>query len=53
MIGILSLLSVVSGTTIAYLAKGFPAHIEALEAGAGALLLCGLALASSGLPIIL
>jgi hypothetical protein len=52
-IGILSLLSVMSGTTIAYLANRFPAHIEALEAGAGALLLCGLALASSGLPVII
>ncbi len=53
MIGILGLLSVMSGTTIAYLAKHFPAHIELLETGAGALLLGGLALASSGLPIIL
>ena len=38
---------------IAYLAKRFPAHIEALETGAGALLLGGLALASCGLPVIL
>ena len=53
MIGILSLLSVMSGTTIAYLAKRFPAHIEILETGAGALLLGGLALASCGLPVIL
>ena len=53
MIGILSLLSVMSGTTIAYLAQRFPAHIEALETGAGALLLGGLALASCGLPVIL
>jgi len=52
-IGILSLLSVMSGTAIAYLAKRFPAHIELLETGAGALLLGGLALASSGLPVIL
>ena len=53
MIGILSLLSVMSGTTIAYLAKRFPAHIELLETGAGALLLGGLGLASCGLPVIL
>ena len=53
MIGILSLLSVMSGTAIAYLAKRFPAHIELLETGAGALLLGGFALASSGLPVIL
>jgi hypothetical protein len=52
-IGILSLLSVMSGTAIAYLAKRFPPHIELLETGAGALLLGGLALASSGLPVIL
>jgi hypothetical protein len=52
-IGILSLLSVMSGTAIAYLADRFPAHIELLETGAGALLLGGLALASSGLPVIL
>jgi hypothetical protein len=52
-IGILSLLSVMSGAAIAYLAKRFPAHIELLETSAGALLLGGLALASSGLPVIL
>ena len=52
-IGILSLLSVMSGTTIAYLANRFPAHLELLETGAGALLLGGLALASCGLPVIL
>jgi len=52
-IGILSLLSVISGSAIAYLAKRFPAHIELLETGAGALLLGGLALASCGLPVIL
>ena len=52
-IGILSLLSVMSGTAIAHLAKRFPTHIELLETGAGALLLGGLALASCGLPVIL
>jgi len=52
-IGILGLLSVMTGAVVAYLAKRFPAHIEALETGAGALLLGGLALASSGLPVIL
>ena len=53
MIGILGVLSVMSGTTIAYLAKRFPAHIELLETGAGAMLLGGLALASCGLPVII
>jgi hypothetical protein len=52
-VGILGLLSVMTGAVVAYLAKRFPAHIEALETGAGALLLGGLALASCGLPIII
>jgi hypothetical protein len=52
-VGILGLLSVMTGAVVAYSAKRFPAHIEALEAGAGALLLGGLALASCGLPIII
>jgi hypothetical protein len=52
-VGILGLLSVMTGAVVAYLAKRFPAHIEALQTGAGALLLGGLALASCGLPVIL
>jgi hypothetical protein len=52
-VGILGLLSFMTGAVVAYLAKRFPAHIEALETGAGALLLGGLALASCGLPIII
>jgi hypothetical protein len=42
-----------TGAAVAYLAKRFPAYIEVLETGAGALLLGGLALASCGLPVIL
>ncbi len=53
MVGILGMLSVVTGAVIAYLAKRFPAHIEVLETGAGALLLGGLALASCGLPVLI
>lgn len=53
MVGILGLLSVMTGTVVAYLAKRFPAHIELLETGAGALLIGGLALASCGLPVII
>ena len=53
MVGILGLLSVMTGAVVAYLATRFPAHVEALETGAGALLLGGLALASCGLPVIL
>lgn len=52
-VGILGMLSVVTGAVVAYLAKRFPAHIEALETGAGALLLGGLALASCGLPVLI
>jgi hypothetical protein len=52
-VAILGLLSVVTGAAVAYLAKRFPAHIEALETGAGALLIGGLALGSSALPIII
>ena len=52
-VGILGLLSVMTGAVVAYVAKRFPDHIEALETGAGALLLGGLALASCGLPVIL
>lgn len=53
MVGILGLLSVMTGAAIACLAKRFPAHIEVLETGAGALLIGGLALASCGLPVII
>jgi hypothetical protein len=52
-VGILGMLSVVTGAVVAYLAKRFPAHIEVLETGAGALLLGGLALASCGLPVLI
>jgi hypothetical protein len=52
-VGILGLLSVLTGAAVAYLAKRFPAHVEALETGAGALLIGGLALASCALPVII
>lgn len=47
-----SLISVVFGAMIAYVADRFPAHTEALETGAGILLIGGLALLGSALPII-
>jgi hypothetical protein len=53
MIGALSLLSVIAGAAAAYYAARFPAHVEALETGAGALLIGGLALLGSALPTIL
>ena len=52
-VGTLGLLSVTIGAVVACLAERFPAHIEALETGAGALLLGGLALASCALPVII
>jgi hypothetical protein len=42
-----------TGAAVAYFAKRFPAHVEALETGAGALLIGGLAFASCGLPVII
>jgi hypothetical protein len=53
MIGALSLLSVIGGAAVAYYADRFPAHVEALETSAGALLIGGLALLGSALPAIL
>ena len=53
MIGALSLLSVIAGASVAYCADRFPAHVEALETSAGALLIGGLALLGSALPTIL
>jgi hypothetical protein len=53
MAGVLSLMSMVLGAAIAYLADRFPAHVEALETSAGALLIGGLALLGCALPTIL
>ncbi len=47
-----SLISVVFGATIAYVADRFPTHNEALETGAGILLIGGLVLLGSALPVI-
>ncbi|MCK5496295.1 MAG: hypothetical protein KAI80_07780 [Hyphomicrobiaceae bacterium] len=52
MSSMVSLISVVLGATIAYVADSFPAQNEALETGAGILLICGLALLGSALPMI-
>ena len=53
MIAAVSVISVVLGGAIAYAADRFPAHVEALETSAGVLLIGGLALLGSGLPVIL
>lgn len=50
MLGLLSLTSVSLGAAAAYYAGRFPEHIEAIETGAGALLIGGLALLGSALP---
>jgi hypothetical protein len=53
-VGLLALLSVVTGAAVAYLADRFPARqIETLQTCAGILLIGGFALAGSGLPIVL
>lgn len=53
MIAATSLVSVVLGAAIAYFADRFPAYTEALETGAGVLLIGGFALLGSGLPVSL
>jgi hypothetical protein len=51
MIGVASLVSVMLGAGIAYAADRFPAHVEALETGAGVLLIGGFALLGSALSV--
>jgi hypothetical protein len=41
------------GGAVAYLAERFPTQIEALQTGAGVLLIGGVALTTAGLPILL
>jgi hypothetical protein len=53
MIGAVGLLSVILGGVVAYLSERFPAHVEALETGAGVLLIGGLALTGYALPVML
>jgi hypothetical protein len=53
MIGLLGLLSVVAGAVTAYVAERYPAQVEALQTGAGILLVGGFALVATGLPVAL
>jgi putative Mn2+ efflux pump MntP len=53
MIGIVSLISVTAGAVAAYFAERLPQRAEAIETGAGFLLIGGFALLGSALPIIL
>lgn len=52
MVGIASLISIALGGAAAYFADRFPKHMEAIETGAGVLLISGLALIGVALPII-
>jgi len=49
----LGVLSVVTGAAVAYFAERFPARVEALETGAGFLLIGGFALTGCALPVVL
>jgi hypothetical protein len=53
MIAAVSLMGVLFGAVAAYASDRFPDHVEALETGAGVLLIGGLALLGSALPAIM
>jgi len=53
MVGAMSMISVALGAAVAYVADRFPARSETIETCAGALLIGGLALLGSALPVIL
>ena len=53
MAAMVGLLSVMVGAAVACAAERFPAHVEAIETGAGFLLLSGLSLTGFALPPIL
>ena len=52
MVFVVSLISLVLGATLAYFANCARAHVEVLETIGGALLVAGIALAGSALPVI-
>ena len=53
MVGALGIIGVIFGAVVAYVSERFPAHTEALETGAGVLLIGGLALTGYALPVFL
>ena len=53
MLGAVSFISVVLGAAAATVAERYPTYIEAIETAAGVLLIGGIALAGSFLPVIL
>jgi hypothetical protein len=53
MLAALGILTIVGGALLASTSTRFPAYVRVLEIGAGFLLICGLALSSCALPVIL
>ena len=53
MLAAISFFSVAIGTAAASIAGRFPTYVEAIETGAGILLIGGIALAGSFLPVVL
>ena len=53
MVGALGLLSVLVGAATAYLSGRFPARVDALQTGAGLLLIGGFAIMGCALPVLL
>jgi threonine/homoserine/homoserine lactone efflux protein len=53
MLAVVGILSALSGAVLACTSRRFPGYVRAIEIGAGVLLICGLALASCALPVIL
>jgi hypothetical protein len=53
MVATVGLFGVMAGAVVAYVSGRFPAHVEALETGAGMMLIAGLALTTYALPTIL
>jgi hypothetical protein len=53
MLGAVSFISVVVGAAAAAIAERFPAYVETIETAAGVLLIGGIALAGSFLPVVL
>lgn len=53
MVGAMSLIGIVLGTAAACCADRFPTHAETIQTSAGVLLIGGLALLGSALPMVL
>jgi len=53
MLAAVGIISVLSGAGLACTSRRFPAHVRTIEIIAGLLVMCGLALASCTLPVML